>query len=66
MSTVFLLIFTVLMDALRAGPDAVPPNNMTMSMVAAAIIMCVGSIPCIWLKGDMKRVAVDQEAMIFH
>ncbi|KAI7849847.1 major facilitator superfamily domain-containing protein [Circinella umbellata] len=63
-ATVFLLIFTVLMDALRAGPDATPPNNMTMSMVAAAIIMCVGSIPCIWLKGDMKRMAVDQEAIV--
>ncbi|KAI9243722.1 major facilitator superfamily domain-containing protein [Phascolomyces articulosus] len=64
MSTAFLLVFTVICDSLRAGPEANPPNNMTKSMIASAIMVCVGSIPTIWLKGDMKRMAVDQEAAI--
>ncbi|KAI9321652.1 major facilitator superfamily domain-containing protein [Dichotomocladium elegans] len=58
--TAAMLIFTVITDALRAGPDANPPNNMHMSMIASAIIVSVGSLPCIWLKGEMKRLAIDQ------
>ncbi|KAI9484967.1 major facilitator superfamily domain-containing protein [Zychaea mexicana] len=61
LSTAFMLVFTIVTDALRAGPTASPPNNMTMSMIATAILVSVGSIPCIWLKGDMKRMAFDKQ-----
>ncbi|KAI8144123.1 major facilitator superfamily domain-containing protein [Fennellomyces sp. T-0311] len=64
MSTVSMLIFTLVTDALRAGPDADPPNNMKLSMAVSAAIICVGSVPCIWLSGEMKRTAVDKEAFL--
>ncbi|KAI8096953.1 major facilitator superfamily domain-containing protein [Halteromyces radiatus] len=59
MVTTAMLIFSVMIDALRAGPQANPPNNMTHSMVAVAVVIAVGFIPVIWLKGDLKRLAVD-------
>lgn len=58
--TAFMLIFTVITDALRAGPTADPPENMQMSMVACAVLVTIGSMPCIWLKGDLKRLAIDR------
>jgi MFS-type transporter involved in bile tolerance (Atg22 family) len=56
-----MLIFSVIIDSLRAGPEADPPNNMKLSMIVVAVIVAVGSIPVIWLKGDLKRLAVDME-----
>ncbi|CAO3587596.1 unnamed protein product [Absidia cylindrospora] len=53
-------LFTVLLDALRAGPQANPPYHMQYSLIAAASIVAIGSLPCLFLKGDMKRLAVDQ------
>lgn len=61
-STVFTLIFSVVIDALRAGPEANPPNNMKLSMIVVVCIVGVGSLPAIWLKGDLKRLAFDKEA----
>lgn len=54
-----MFIFSVLVDSLRAGPDAAVPNNMTNSLIAMAAIMCGCYIPVFWLKGDMKRLAAD-------
>ena len=56
-----MLIFSVLIDSLRAGPDADPPNNMKLSMIVVAIIVALGSLPAIWLQGQLKRLAVDQQ-----
>jgi hypothetical protein len=56
-----MMIFSVIIDSLRAGPEADPPNNMKLSMIAVAIIIGVGSLPAIWLKGDLKRLAFDKE-----
>lgn len=60
-STAAMLIFCVVIDSLRAGPEADPPNNMKLSMIVVAIIICVGSLPAVWLKGDLKRLAFDLE-----
>ncbi|CAO3610971.1 unnamed protein product [Cunninghamella blakesleeana] len=57
--TVFMFIFSVLVDSLRAGPDAAVPDNMTNSLIAMAAIMCGCYLPVFWLKGDMKRLAAD-------
>lgn len=61
MSTAAMLIFSVVIDLLRAGPEADPPNNMKLSMIIVAVIVGVGSLPSIWLKGDLKRLAFDTE-----
>lgn len=60
-STAATLIFSVVIDALRAGPEADPPKNMKLAMIVACIIVTVGSIPAIWLKGDLKRTAFDKQ-----
>ncbi|KAI8068392.1 major facilitator superfamily domain-containing protein [Gongronella butleri] len=57
--TVTAFLFTVILDVLRAGPEASPPFHMQHSCIAAAIIVGLGSIPCLFLKGDMKRLNVD-------
>lgn len=62
LSTVTLLIFTVIIDALRAGPDANPPNNMKASMIAVVIIIIVGNLPCFLIKGELKRLKVDNKS----
>jgi FLVCR family MFS transporter 7 len=54
-------VFTIVIDALRAGPEADPPNNMKLSMIIVCVIVTVGSVPIIWLKGDLKRLAYDKE-----
>ncbi|KAI8145186.1 major facilitator superfamily domain-containing protein [Fennellomyces sp. T-0311] len=64
LGTALMSILTVIATELIAGPDANPPNNLDMSLVAMAAIFVAGSIPCIWLKGDMKRVAADEEATL--
>ncbi|ORX60621.1 MFS general substrate transporter [Hesseltinella vesiculosa] len=58
--TAFMLVFSVMIDSLRAGPDAVPPNNMTHSMIAATAVVTFCLIPIIWLRGEMKRSATDK------
>ncbi|KAI9475453.1 MAG: major facilitator superfamily domain-containing protein [Benjaminiella poitrasii] len=60
-SSAFMLIFCVVIDAFRASPEANPPNNMKTSMIIVAVVVCLGSLPTIWLKGDLKRLAVDIE-----
>ncbi|KAI8083020.1 major facilitator superfamily domain-containing protein [Halteromyces radiatus] len=50
-----MFLFTIILDCLRVG-HAYPQTPL----IAAAIIVAVGSIPCFFLKGDMKRLAVDQ------
>lgn len=59
-----MLIFTVVIDAFRAGPDADLPNNMRNSIIVVAVIVCVGSLPCLWLRGELKRLNVDQSKSI--
>lgn len=60
LDTVVMLIFTVIANALRAGPEADPPGNMRNSLIAAVCIMAFFSLPILWLKGDLKRLAVDR------
>ncbi|KAJ8662734.1 hypothetical protein O0I10_001698 [Lichtheimia ornata] len=62
--TAGMLIFTVITDTLRAGPEADPPNNMNAAMMVCSIIVCVGSLPVIWLKGELKRLAIDRASSI--
>lgn len=57
-----MLIFSIIIDALRAGPDANPPNNMNTSMIVVACIVFVGNLPCLWIKGDLKRYQIDSAA----
>jgi FLVCR family MFS transporter 7 len=59
--TATMLIFSIIIDALRAGPDANPPNNMNTSMIVVACIVFVGNIPCLWIKGDLKRLQIDSK-----
>lgn len=61
-SSINMLIFTIIFDALRAGEDASPPHHMKFSMIVAATILAVGSIPCLWIKGDLKRLQLDEKA----
>ncbi|KAI9022282.1 major facilitator superfamily domain-containing protein [Phycomyces nitens] len=58
--TTFMLIFSVLIDALREGPDANPPYNMHKATIVMAVIMCVTTIPVFWLKGDLNRLRLDK------
>ncbi|KAI8075651.1 major facilitator superfamily domain-containing protein [Thamnidium elegans] len=62
-TTAATLVFSVAIDALRAGPEADPPNNMNLAMIIVCVIVTVGSLPSIWLKGDLKRTAFDNEAL---
>ncbi|CAO3595279.1 unnamed protein product [Absidia cylindrospora] len=57
--TAFMLIFSVMIDSLRSSPDANPPNNMNNSMIAMIVVVAVGLLPAFWLKGDLKRLAID-------
>ncbi|ORX50180.1 MFS general substrate transporter [Hesseltinella vesiculosa] len=57
--TITAFLFTVMLDALRAGPESTPPLHMQNSCIAAALIVAIGSLPCLFLKGEMKRLAVD-------
>lgn len=59
-TTIAMLIFSIVIDALRAGPEASPPNNMNLSMVVVAVIVGVGNLPCLWLKGELNRLKEDQ------
>lgn len=56
-----MVVFSLVIDALRAGPDASPPNNMNTAMIVVAGIVFLGNLPCIWIKGDLKRSQVDNE-----
>ncbi|KAI7872579.1 major facilitator superfamily domain-containing protein [Spinellus fusiger] len=60
-STTFMLIFSVILDSLREGPDANPPYNMKKASIVTAAIMVAVTSPVIWLKGDLKRLAVDKK-----
>ncbi|KAI7870876.1 major facilitator superfamily domain-containing protein [Spinellus fusiger] len=60
-STTFMLIFSVILDSLREGPDANPPYNMRKASIVTASIMVAVTLPVIWLKGDLKRLAVDKQ-----
>ncbi|KAI8973497.1 hypothetical protein BDF20DRAFT_907066 [Mycotypha africana] len=59
LSSITMVIFSIIIDALRAGGDASPPHNMSMSMIAVVIIIIIGNLPCLWLKGELKRAQVD-------
>ncbi|KAI9303844.1 major facilitator superfamily domain-containing protein [Cunninghamella echinulata] len=60
-NSVTTFLFTVILDAFRAGPKAHPPHHMNTSLIVATIIVIVGSLPCLVLKGELKRLAVDQQ-----
>lgn len=58
-----MLIFSVVIDALKAGPDANPPNNMNTSMLVVLGIVIVGNLPSLWIKGDLNRLLIDNKKM---
>ena len=51
---------TLIMDALRAGPDASPPFNMKHALIYAIVLSCVGTIPALFLTSDLKRIDRDK------
>ncbi|GAA5803806.1 hypothetical protein HPULCUR_009291 [Helicostylum pulchrum] len=51
---------TLIMDALRAGPDASPPHNMKNALIYAIVLSCVGAIPTFFLTSDLKRINHDR------
>lgn len=52
---------TLIMDALRAGPDASPPHNMKHALIYAIVLSCVGAIPTFFLTSDLKRIKHDRQ-----
>ncbi|CAO3699071.1 unnamed protein product [Rhizopus stolonifer] len=42
--TLAMLLLSILIDALRAGPEASPPYNMKLAMIVTSVIMAVTSI----------------------
>lgn len=50
---------TLIMDALRAGPDASPAYNMKHALIYAIVLGCVGCIPTFFLTSDLKRIDHD-------
>ncbi|GAA5809613.1 hypothetical protein MFLAVUS_003024 [Mucor flavus] len=61
MCTTFMLVFSILIDALKAGPDATPPNNMNLSMRVVVGIIAAGNIPVLWMRGNLKRTQIDNQ-----
>ncbi|KAG2212795.1 hypothetical protein INT46_002123 [Mucor plumbeus] len=62
-SQVSSFVTTFIMDALRAGPDASPPNNMKHALIYAIVLACCGAIPSLFLRSDLKRIHRDQNAV---
>lgn len=61
MCTTFMLAFSILIDALKAGPDATPPYNMDLSMRVVVGIIAAGNIPVLWMRGNLKRSQIDNQ-----
>ncbi|KAI9356331.1 major facilitator superfamily domain-containing protein [Pilaira anomala] len=57
--TLAMVIFSVIIDSLKAGPDASPPNNMNLSMRVVVGIITLGNVPVLWMKGSLKRSNID-------
>ncbi|KAI9487228.1 MAG: major facilitator superfamily domain-containing protein [Benjaminiella poitrasii] len=51
---------TLIMDALRAGPDASPPHHMKHALIYAIVLSCLGAIPALFLSSDLKRIHRDR------
>ncbi|KAI9475399.1 MAG: major facilitator superfamily domain-containing protein [Benjaminiella poitrasii] len=61
LSSLMMVVFSLVIDTLRAGPDASPPNNMNLSLIVVSVVMLVGNLPCLWLQGELKRSNVDTQ-----
>lgn len=55
---------TLIMDALRAGPEATPPHNMKHALIYAIVLACVGAIPTFFLTSDLKRIDRDHQSPV--
>lgn len=62
-SQVSSFVTTFIMDALRAGPDASPPNNMKHALIYAIVLACCGAVPSLFLRSDLKRIHRDRNAI---
>ena len=62
-SQVSSFVTTFIMDALRAGPDASPPNNMKHALIYAIVLSCCGAVPSLFLRSDLKRIHRDRNAI---
>lgn len=52
---------TLIMDALREGPDASPPYNMKHALIYAIVLAVVGAVPALFLKSNLKRIDKDRQ-----
>jgi hypothetical protein len=52
---------TLIMDKLRSGSDTTPPNNMDNALLFALILSCVGGLPILGFKGNLRRLAQDKK-----
>ncbi|KAI8981419.1 major facilitator superfamily domain-containing protein [Pilobolus umbonatus] len=59
MSQVSSFCTTLIMDALRAGPDASPPYHMKHAVIYAIVLSGIGAIPSLFLTSDLKRIKKD-------
>jgi hypothetical protein len=61
MSNLLAIIFTLAQQALRAGPDASPPNNMRHALIFdGAFAMATGALIFL-MKGSQERKRLDEE-----
>lgn len=60
----FLPYFHCLVEgALRAGPDANPPNNMHRSLIFQGAFVCAAVAFVLGLQGKQKRRELDEQIM---
>lgn len=52
-------VMTLVMDLMKSGDKSTPPNNMQNALLFAMVLACVGTIPVIFFKGKMRRLAQD-------
>ncbi|KAG2181909.1 hypothetical protein INT43_006834, partial [Umbelopsis isabellina] len=52
-------VMTLVMDLMKSGDKSTPPNNMQNALLFAMVLACVGTIPIVFFKGKMRRLAQD-------
>ncbi|EED83514.1 predicted protein, partial [Postia placenta Mad-698-R] len=59
-SNLFGVIFVLAEGALRAGPDASPPNNMYRALIFQGVMVCAAIMFVFFLHGVQTRRALDE------
>ncbi|KAG8988542.1 hypothetical protein FRB94_001911 [Tulasnella sp. JGI-2019a] len=60
-ANVFTVLFVLVADSLRAGPDASPPGNLRKVLIMFAIMSAVVSASMIGLEGRQSRRRLDED-----